>query len=282
MRNGMMRPEMLKQQNRGLGDEAQRRTEKFEDALAVLKQAERKLVQALACSEAANRGKSELLAEVSHEMRTPLSAILGFSKLLLAEKLNPQAASFAGNIHEAGLYLLDLVNDIFDQSRNEKLEPEMRQADLPALVQSCVPLVEHQAQEAGVKLALDIAPNFPAIVTDTRRLKQVLLNLVGNAIKFTPRGGTVTVKAWAEKDKGAYILVVSDTGTGIAAEDIDFALHPRSPDGTGRKAPGVGLPLTKRIVESLGGTLGIRSKAGEGTVVTLHFPHALAPGSGKN
>ena len=259
---------------------------RLEEAVSVLKQAERKLVEALSQSESANRDKSEFLAAVSHEMRTPLGAIIGYSKLLAADPSGEAAKTktYARYIQDAGEYLLDLVNDILTHAIDEAgpFDIALTEADLPSLVTSCMPLVEQQAQAAGVRLSLEIAPDFPPIVTDPRRLKQVLLNLVGNAIKFTDRGGSVTVKAWIENDSSAYILVVSDTGLGMARDDIERVMGPRHQAAErGRGRVGLGLPLTRRIVESLGGTLHIRSKPGDGTVVTLHFPHARADHGGR-
>ena len=270
-----MGPPPLEEQNRALAEEMRDCTARHEDALAVLKQAERKLVEALAQSEESNRCKSRLLAEVSHEMRTPLSAVIGFSKLLQKQKLSPEAKAHAASIHAAGLYLLELVDDLSCDTDADEAPPDMREADVAELLNSCMPLVEQQAREAGVALKLDIAPGFPLIRTDPRRLKQVVLNLVGNAIKFTRRGGTVTVKAWAEREDGAFILVISDTGIGMKPEQIEAAMAEDEPGAPVRRK-NLGLPITKRIVESLGGTLEFRSAPNEGTVVTLHFPHAVA------
>ena len=265
----------LEDQNRALTEEIRQINVRHEEAMSVLKQAERKLVEALAEAEESNRCKSQLIAEVNHEIRTPLNAILGFSKLLLQDEMGPKAKARAAAIHDASLYLLELVDDLSCEDETE-IKPDIQTADVPQLLNSCMPLVEEQARKAGVALNLDIAPDFPAIRTDPRRLKQVVLNIVGNAIKFTRRGGSVTVKAFTRPEEGAFILVISDTGIGIKADQVEAAMT--APDGmdAARRRKGLGLPITKRIVESLGGTLAFESKAGEGTTVTLHFPNAIA------
>lgn len=138
-----------------------------------------------------------------------------------------------------------------------------------------MPLVENQAKAAGVALELDIAPNFPVVRTDPKRLKQVILNLVENAVKFTRPGGRVTVRASAEKSGDAYILIISDTGIGIAPEAMGLlssSAPERSQSDHNLAGNGLGLPITRRIVESLGGTLEFRSSPSSGTVVTLRFP----------
>lgn len=269
----------LQEQNRALAEEMRHCAERHENALAVLKQAERKLVEALAQSEESNRSKARLLAEVSHEMRTPLGAVVGYAKLLDKETLSPEAKTYADSVHEAGLYLLELINDLRREADDGDAPPDIRDSDVPQVLNSCMPLVAQQAREAGVALKLDIAPDFPAVRTDPLRLKQVVLNLVGNAIKFTRRGGTVTVKAWTEREDGAFILVISDTGIGMKPEEIAAAMADDAPGAPPRRK-NLGLPITKRIVESLGGTLHFHSSPDEGTVVTLHFPHAVAPRHG--
>jgi signal transduction histidine kinase len=273
----------LREQNRRLAEMVAKRTTKLEDAISVLKQAERKLVQALGESEAANRRKSDFLAEIGHEMRTPLNAIVGFSKLLLSEDLPPKADAQARHIHEAGCFLLDLVGDIAETAEGCGcgLDVKMAEAELPEIIHSCLPLVEEQAEAAKVLLAVDIAPDFPTIVTDARRLKQVLVNLIANAIKFTRPGGSVTVKARADVAKGAYILIISDTGVGMTAKEV-AAAKSGARGKAGASGAGIGLPLTRRIVERLGGSFDIESARGRGTVVALHFPNALAHGGGRD
>ncbi len=256
----------------------EQQTEKHDEVVGVLKHAERKLIEVLADAEAANRGKTQLLADISHDMRTPLNAIVGYSKILMNEKLDPEVTARIENIYGAGVYLVGLVNDILkncDTCDPIELDIELTETKLPELIQSCVPLVENQAKTAGVALVLDIAPDFPVVRTDPKRLKQVILNLVENAIKFTRPGGQVTVRASAEKSGDAYILVISDTGIGIAPEAMDLmsSVPPEKSRGDGKPAGnGLGLPITRRIVESLGGTLDFRSSPGGGTVVTLRFP----------
>jgi len=239
-------------------------SEKHDEVVGVLKYAERKLIEALADAEAANRGKTQLLADISHDMRTPLNAIVGYSKILMNRKFDSEAQEQIANIYGAGVYLVGLVNDILKNCEScdpIELDIELTETKLPELIRSCVPMVENQAKAAGVALLLDIAPDLPVVRTDPKQLKRVILNLVENAVKFARPGGRVTVKAWAEKSGDTYILIVSDTGIGAAVEEMD------KPAGKG-----LGLPITRRIVESLGGSLEFRSSPSSGTVVTLRFP----------
>jgi len=265
----------LEEENRALADEIRHINARHESAIAVLKQAERKLVESLVQSEESNRCKSQLIAELGHEMRTPVAALVGFSRLLMQEKLDPKLKSQAASIHEASLYLLELVNDLSCEYADE-IEPDIQVSDAPQILRSCLPMVEEQARKADVVLKLDIAPDFPPIRTDPRRLKQVVLNLVGNAIKFTRRGGSVTLKAFTKPEEGAFILVISDTGIGMKPDQVEAEMTALGGADTAPRRKGLGLPITRRIVESLGGTLTFRSNPGEGTVVTLHFPNAIA------
>ena len=269
-----MPPSSLEKENRALREEIRDINARHETAVAVLKQAERKLVESLAVSEESNRCKAQLIAELSHEMRTPLGALVGFSNLLMRQNLDPKAKSQAANIHEASLYLLELVKDLACEDAGD-IKLEIAVADAPQILKSCLPLVEEQARKAQVALDLDIAADFPPIRTDPRRLKQVILNLVGNAIKFTKPGGKVSVKAFVKPKEGAFIVVISDTGIGMKPGQAEAAMEAGLETEQAAPRKGLGLPITMRIVESLGGTLSFRSNPGEGTVVTLQFPDAV-------
>ncbi|MGB8274997.1 MAG: ATP-binding protein [Alphaproteobacteria bacterium] len=268
----------LEEHNRGLEDTVAKRTKRLEDAMSVLQHAETKLLRALAESEKTSRAKSDFLASISHEIRTPLNAIIGYSQLLLDEIVNSEHRQYTKLIFDAGTYLLNLINDILDYSKADadKLDIEITDVNLPKTIRSCVGLVKQRADDAGVTLKMDIAPNFPVLKTDEKRLKQVILNLVTNAIKFTPPGGNVTVKAWADPKEGAFILIVSDTGIGIAPEKLELVMKPygqvKSKQSEKHQGTGLGLPLTKRIVDRLGGRLEIHSQVGVGTAVRLVFP----------
>jgi signal transduction histidine kinase len=265
--------------------QVEERTAKLHDALELLKQAEKELSRRLEKSETTSQAKSAFVAEMSHELRTPLNAILGFSELLRDERFGPLGSpkykDYATVIHESGSYLLRIVDDLLDLSRAEagKLEVRLEQVDASKVVAATVRMLAGLAKDAGVDVRVDIPEDFPSLRTDEQRLGQVLVNIVTNALKFTPPGGFVTVQGRHDPTEGAVLLVVSDTGVGIAPEDIPMALSPYGQVGrrntAKHKGTGLGLPLTKRLVEALGATFELRSKVGVGTVVTLRFPPEL-------
>ena len=234
-------------------------------------------------AEAASRAKSDFLANVSHELRTPLNAIIGFSEMMRNELMgafgNPRYVEYAADIHESGIHLLNLINDILDVSRAEagELTLNERAIALPAVVASAKRLIDARARDAGLALEAVLPEGLPGLWADERLVKQMLINLLSNAVKFTPEGGRVTVTARREPD-GGLALAVADTGIGMAAEEIPVALTPfrqvassltRKHGGTG-----LGLPLVRSFIERHGGTLGIESRPGLGTTVTLRFPPA--------
>jgi len=270
--------------NHDLEREVRKRTEQLEAAVTVLRQAEAKLGIALRSEQTNSQNKSELLANVVHELRTPLTAVLGFSEILRddpsksIEKL--KVTEYAGNIHEAAQHALNVVGSMLDLARAEagQLDLELREVDAEETAQATVRMLSGLAGAAGLELKVKFAKDFPRIKTDERRLRQVLINIVTNAIKFTPAGGNVTVEGKREGD-GAIILVVSDSGIGIAREDIVTAMRPfgqvQSAQKQGREGTGLGLPLTKKLVEALGGSFKLDSTVGVGTTVTIRFPAEL-------
>ena len=233
-------------------------------------------------AEQANRAKSEFLANMSHELRTPLNAINGFSEMIYSEALGPlgnvEYQKYATYIKEAGQHLLDLINDLLDISKIEagKVDLMEETIDVASLVRSCVAMVRERADAGDVQIYVDIDEELlPLLRADETRMRQVVLNLLSNAVKFTPSDGTVTVRTWYHIDRG-FVLQVADTGIGIAADNIPKALTrfgqvestlDRSYEGTG-----LGLPLTKSLVEQHGGTLDLQSEVGVGTVVTVNLP----------
>ena len=228
----------------------------------------------------ANRAKSEFVANMSHELRTPLNAIIGFSEMLSRSffgKLTEKQAEYVRDIHFSGSHLLKLINDILDISKIEAGHSELQEEEVEVreVVESCLNLIRPKAQESKVSLAVrGISPTH-LLYADERKLKQVLINLLSNAVKFTPPGGSVEVRSDIEPD-GAYTISVVDSGVGIAPEDIDKALAPfgQIDSGLDRKyeGTGLGLPLTKSLVEAHGGTLTLESSLGVGTTIKVRFP----------
>ncbi len=239
-------------------------------------------------AERANRTKSDFLANMSHELRTPLNAIMGFAETMhigvFGPINNPHYQEYVHDIHVSATHLLGLINDLLDIAKIESGRFDLysdRVAPRP-LLESCVQLMHERATAADIDLSARFAANLPDVVADERRLRQVVLNLLANAIKFTPKGGSVSVSAHGSPLVGL-VISVSDTGIGIAAEDIPVALtafgqihstYTRTYAGTG-----LGLPLSRRLIEMHGGNLSIESTVGTGTTVTIRLPpERLAPG----
>ncbi|MFA7430996.1 MAG: ATP-binding protein [Rhodospirillaceae bacterium] len=241
---------------------------------------EDELRAAMGQAETANRTKSEFLANMSHELRTPLNAIIGFSEVMAQQLLGPlsdQYRDYAGSIHDSGWHLLDIINDILDVSKIESGQLILYEeaVDLPAVTAASVRLVRERADRARVTLIQDLPAALPLLRGDQRRLKQVVINLLSNAVKFTPPEGRVTISACATAD-GGLRMSVTDTGIGMKPEDIPLALTPfrQIDSGLARRheGTGLGLPLTKALVELHGGTLAIHSVFGKGTEIRLWFP----------
>jgi signal transduction histidine kinase len=232
-------------------------------------------------AELASRSKSEFLANTSHELRTPLNAILGFSEIMRGEMLgplgHPRYREFVRDIHDSGLHLLAVINDLLDLSRIEAGKLELQEepvviAELLAIVHR---VVQQRADQARLTLTVAPAGDVPAIRADRRAMKQVLLNLLSNAIKFTPAGGRVALEALREAD-GGVSFVVRDTGIGIDARDIAKAMEPfgQVDSSLARKyeGAGLGLPISRALVEQHGGRLALDSMPGFGTTIRVHLP----------
>jgi PAS domain S-box-containing protein len=244
------------------------------------KKAEAELVKSKEAAEFANRSKSEFFANMSHELRTPLNAILGFSEVISDELFGPlgnrRYAEYARDIYRSGSHLLDLVNDILDIAKLEAGKVELHESTiaLPDVIGQCLTLLRDRAQTGGVALDLDLPENLPALIADERTLKQILLNLLTNAVKFTCDGGRVTVSAALAAD--GLSLSVSDTGIGMSDEDIAVALSAfgqvHSRVTRRHQGTGLGLPISRSLAQLHGGDLAIESSPGAGTTVTVRFP----------
>jgi signal transduction histidine kinase len=224
-------------------------------------------------------GRLDFLAKVSHEVRTPLNSILGFTELMLQERLgtigNPRYRGYIEDIHQSGLYALSLLNDLLDISKIEagKFELDFTSVDVPELVEDCVASLQPLAKSARILLRTSLAPDLPLVVADPRRLKQILLNLLTNAIKFTKEGGQVIVSGTMVD--GELRLRVRDTGVGMTEDEIAYAMQPFNQlDTSPRSQPGtgLGLPLTKALVDANRARLVLSSEKGAGTSADVLFP----------
>jgi len=244
------------------------------------KRVEKEIIAARYQAEAANKVKSAFLANMSHELRTPLNAIIGFSDVMIQQAFGPieppRYRDYAGNIHEAGEHLLELINDILDLSKVEAGGEELQEEaiDIAELVQAALVLVQGRATKGNVKLTLDLPDGLPRIRADLRKMKQILVNILSNAVKFTEAGGSVTIGVQCGPG-GGHVFRISDTGVGIAEKDIPKALSPFgqiAKRSSGSEGTGLGLPLTKKLVELHGGRFELKSVPGIGTTVTFEFP----------
>jgi signal transduction histidine kinase len=227
--------------------------------------------------ETASRHKSDFLATMSHELRTPLNAIIGFSEVLHEQmfgELNERQLAYVNDVLEAGRHLLSLINDVLDLAKIEagRMELELSPVAIHEILESAVSMHSERASRGGIALALDTEPEEITITADERRVRQIVFNLVSNAVKFTPDGGRVDISALAED--GRVEIAVTDTGPGIRAEDHEtiFEEFEQAAEGKQVDGTGLGLPLSRRLVELHGGRLWVESEPGKGSTFRFILP----------
>jgi two-component system cell cycle sensor histidine kinase PleC len=252
------------------------------DALiAELEQAKYNSDEARRRAESANLAKSRFLATMSHELRTPLNAILGFSEVMKAELFGAHSApaykEYSNDIHSSGQHLLMLINEILDLSRVEAGRYELKEesVSLPGVVEECRHLLALRAKSKSIEVIEEIDEDLPRIWADERALRQITLNILSNAIKFTPQGGRVTIKVAGDGNRGQY-LSIRDTGPGVPEDEIAVVLSSFGRGSMAQKnaeeGTGLGLPIVRGLVELHGGEFTFKSKVREGTEVIVSLP----------
>jgi two-component system cell cycle sensor histidine kinase PleC len=241
-------------------------------------------------AEAANVAKSRFLATISHELRTPLNAILGFSEVMKGELLGPirngSYKEYAANIHDSGRHLLQLINEVLDLSRIEAGRYELQEGpvQLASVVEDCLRLLTLRAESKGLHASLVSGKELEPLWADERAIRQICLNLLSNALKFTPRGGEITITVGTAPD-GGQMLVVKDTGPGIPREEIPRVMQPFGQGSlahqTAEGGTGLGLPIVENLARLHGGTFRLRSVLRKGTEAIVWLPpnRVLRPGS---
>ena len=244
------------------------------------KRTEKELRHAKEQAEEASKLKSDFLARVSHELRTPLNAILGFSDIMrlgqFGDIKNERYRAYVNDIHTSGSHLLAMINDLLDLSKIEsgRMELDFTAVNLNDCFDHAARLLQEQATRARVLMRKSFPDNLPRIVADQRSLRQIMTNLLSNAIKYTDAGGQVIVSAATNKS-GGLVLRLKDTGIGMKASELAQALMPFSrvdTPGRERQGTGLGLPLTKALVEANRASFNISSEPGQGTLVEITFP----------
>lgn len=273
-------------------------TDSFNDMLSEidarnvqLKKQYEELEKAKDAAENANRAKSQFLANISHELRTPLNAVIGFSSILMNQLFGPlgdnKYLEYAKDINDSGVHLLDIINDILDLSKAEagKLVLNYEEVHIGKAINKCITIITERAQRGGISVTTDIPKMIPPLVVDRLRFIQIILNVLSNAVKFTHEDGKVHIAVRAKEINGEvteFMVMIGDTGIGMSKEDIQHAFQSfgQVDSGLNRKyeGTGLGLPLTKKLMELHHGSIGIESEPSKGTLVTLTFPAAPPEG----
>ena len=243
------------------------------------KKAESELLEAKRAAEQASSQKSDFLAKISHEIRTPLSAIIGFAEVMIEERFGPvgneRYLEYLRDIHASGGHVISLVNDLLDLSKIEagRFDLTFVSVDVNEVVSRSVAMMQPQAGSGRVVLRSSLSPRLPGVVADERSLRQIVLNILSNAVKFTDPGGQVIIST-TFTDRGEVAIRVRDTGIGMTDKEIETALEPFRQIATARRAggTGLGLPLTKALIEANRASLTIRSAKDAGTLVEVTFP----------
>lgn len=279
--------EKIKEYTETLEEKIKERTGELQNANLELQALNKELELRKQEAEAATRAKSDFLANMSHELRTPLNAIIGFSQIMtegMAGPLNEQQKEYLGDISESGTHLLSLINDILDLSKVEagKMELELSEFNLRELIDGSIVMFKEKAMKHNIKVKVEVREGIETIIADERKIKQVMFNLLSNAFKFTPDGGSVKVTALKIVGEPEYIeCVVEDTGIGIKEEDIPKLFQPfqqlESVLSKKYEGTGLGLVLCKRFVELHGGKIWVESELDKGSTFRFIIPKVKQP-----
>lgn len=260
-------------------------SKKAETTIIRLHKTNTELAAQIVSARAENRDKSQFLANVSHELRTPLNAIVGFAEFIKLERsgriTNKKYTEYIKDIYASGVHLLSLINDIllYSKAEADKLELDISEIDVKKLIRNSLRAVRPQADIGLVHLKEELVGGPLVIKSDSKKLRQVVLNLLNNAVKFTPTSGVVTITAWQNTADGSVSVEIKDTGIGMAPKDIPHAVTPfgqfDSTIARKHKGTGLGLPLARKLVDVMGGTFNIHSELGKGTAVVICLPKEI-------